>query len=128
MVEHNEYPSPRSQGPSGSASILVAQAYDTAPSETAKLAEQMSQEPNLPEEQPSSANFAEATPSPSRPRMSIRRAREPPKTPEGQIYCDHIECQSAPPFFKRPCEWKYVKKKKKKNFDVLVFYGRSLIS
>lgn len=42
----------------------------------------------------------------TRPRLSVRRARDPPKNPEGQIYCDHPDCQAAPPTFRRPCEWK----------------------
>ncbi|CDM28578.1 hypothetical protein DTO013E5_974 [Penicillium roqueforti] len=41
----------------------------------------------------------------ARPRLSVRRARDPPKNAEGQIFCDHVECQSAPPTFRRPCEW-----------------------
>ena len=101
----SEYPSPRSQGPSGSAGILVAQAYDPTSSETAKMAEQISQEQVLPQDQSSSPPGYGVGGS-KRPRMSIRRARDPPKTPEGQIYCDHIDCHLSPPYFKRPCEWK----------------------
>ncbi|THC93814.1 hypothetical protein EYZ11_006703 [Aspergillus tanneri] len=46
-------------------------------------------------------NFMEG----ARPRLSVRRARDPPKNAAGQIYCDHPECQQAPPTFRRPCEW-----------------------
>jgi hypothetical protein len=42
----------------------------------------------------------------ARPRLSVRRNRDPPKNAEGQIYCDHTDCQAAPPTFRRPCEWK----------------------
>ncbi|PGH06327.1 hypothetical protein AJ79_06570 [Helicocarpus griseus UAMH5409] len=41
----------------------------------------------------------------SRPRLAVRRTRDPPKTATGQIYCDHPDCQSHIPYFKRPCEW-----------------------
>lgn len=41
----------------------------------------------------------------SRPRLSVRRTRDPPKNAAGQIYCDHPECQQSPPTFRRPCEW-----------------------
>ncbi|KAJ5291674.1 hypothetical protein N7478_000925 [Penicillium angulare] len=41
----------------------------------------------------------------SRPRLSVRRARDPPKNTENQIYCDHPDCHEAPPTFRRPCEW-----------------------
>lgn len=40
------------------------------------------------------------------PRLSVQRARDPPKNAEGQIYCDHTDCQAALPTFRRPCEWK----------------------
>ncbi|KAJ6105860.1 hypothetical protein N7512_009377 [Penicillium capsulatum] len=42
-----------------------------------------------------------------RPRLSIRRAGDPPKNNEGQIYCDHSDCRMAPPTFCRPSEWKH---------------------
>ncbi|GES59217.1 C2H2 transcription factor [Aspergillus terreus] len=48
-----------------------------------------------------SPNFMEG----ARPRLSVRRARDPPKNAAGQIFCDHPECQQAPPVFRRPCEW-----------------------
>ncbi|OJD16419.1 hypothetical protein AJ78_03406 [Emergomyces pasteurianus Ep9510] len=41
----------------------------------------------------------------SRPRLAIRRTREPPKNSSGQIYCDHPDCHDQIPYFKRPCEW-----------------------
>ncbi|KAK2807938.1 hypothetical protein FQN50_005180 [Emmonsiellopsis sp. PD_5] len=41
----------------------------------------------------------------SRPRLAVRRAREPPRNSAGQIYCDHRDCQDQVPTFKRPCEW-----------------------
>ncbi|EEQ86997.1 C2H2 transcription factor, variant [Blastomyces dermatitidis ER-3] len=41
----------------------------------------------------------------SRPRLAVRRTREPPKTATGQIYCDHPDCRNHIPYFKRPCEW-----------------------
>ncbi|KAJ5471989.1 hypothetical protein N7539_008558 [Penicillium diatomitis] len=42
----------------------------------------------------------------ARPHLSVRHPRDPPKNTEGQIYCDHTDCQAAPPTFRRPCEWK----------------------
>lgn len=44
----------------------------------------------------------------SRPRLAIKRSRDPPKNNAGQIYCDHIDCRDSPVIFRRPCEWKYV--------------------
>ncbi|KAJ5578283.1 uncharacterized protein N7459_007247 [Penicillium hispanicum] len=49
----------------------------------------------------SSMSYIEGT----RPRLSVRRARDPPKNSEGQIFCDHPDCQTSPPTFRRPCEW-----------------------
>lgn len=36
----------------------------------------------------------------------VRRERDPPKNGEGQIFCDHTDCEAAPPTFRRPSEWK----------------------
>ncbi|KAL2000271.1 hypothetical protein VTN02DRAFT_3334 [Thermoascus thermophilus] len=87
MGDGTDYPSPRSEGPGGPPSILVTAQESLSP--TAKMPEQPS--PGL----------VDGT----RPRLSVRRARDPPKNPAGQIYCDHPDCQANPPTFRRPCEW-----------------------
>ncbi|KAJ9219775.1 hypothetical protein DTO169C6_7859 [Paecilomyces variotii] len=87
MGDGSDYPSPRSEGPGGVASIL-ASAQDT-----------ISPPPKM-NEQPS-PGMIDGT----RPRLSVRRARDPPKNTAGQIYCDHPDCQHSPPTFRRPCEW-----------------------
>ncbi|KAJ5940891.1 hypothetical protein N7516_001059 [Penicillium verrucosum] len=91
MGDGSDYPSPRSEGPNGAlaASILASTSESTPP--IARM--------NDPQ-QPMSYNLDGA-----RPRLSVRRARDPPKNSEGQIFCDHPECQAAPPTFRRPCEW-----------------------
>ncbi|KAF4770131.1 hypothetical protein N7455_006394 [Penicillium solitum] len=91
MGDGSDYPSPRSEGPNGAlaASILASASESTPP--IARM--------NDPQ-QPMSYNLDGA-----RPRLSVRRARDPPKNSEGQIFCDHPECQAAPPTFRRPCEW-----------------------
>lgn len=90
MGEGSDYPSPRSEGPNGAlaASILASTAEASPPI------------PRMNEPQPMA--YIEG----ARPRLSVRRARDPPKNSEGQIFCDHPECQAAPPTFRRPCEWK----------------------
>lgn len=88
MGDGTDYPSPRSEGPGGPPSVLVTAQESISP--TAKMTEQPS--PGL----------VDGT----RPRLSVRRARDPPKNPAGQIYCDHPDCQANPPTFRRPCEWK----------------------
>ena len=90
MGDGSEYPSPRSEGPSGPTSILVT-AY-----------EPVSSSPKMTEADQISPEFVEGT----RPKLSVRRAHDPPKNNEGQIFCDHPECHEAPPIFRRPCEWK----------------------
>lgn len=88
MGDGSDYPSPRSEAPHGAtAASALASATETL-SSIARMNEPMS--------------YMEGT----RPRLSVRRARDPPKNPEGQIYCDHPDCQNAPPTFRRPCEWK----------------------
>ena len=89
-ADSSDYPSPRSEGPGGPTAILVA-AHDSF-SPAPKMADQIS------------TNFVEGT----RPRLSVRRTREPPKNTAGQIYCDHPDCQPTPSVFRRPCEWKSV--------------------
>lgn len=42
----------------------------------------------------------------TRPRLAVKRARDPPRNAAGLIYCDHPECQDNVPVFRRPCEWK----------------------
>ena len=39
---------------------------------------------------------------------SSRKSLEPPRTMEGNIYCDHQDCSAKPPVFSRKCEWTYV--------------------
>ncbi|KAL5364045.1 hypothetical protein BJX96DRAFT_167975 [Aspergillus floccosus] len=87
MGDGSDYPSPRSEGPTGPNPVLVpaTDALSPAPKMTDQL----------------SPNFMEG----ARPRLSVRRARDPPKNAAGQIFCDHPECQQAPPVFRRPCEW-----------------------
>ncbi|WEW56658.1 hypothetical protein PRK78_002106 [Emydomyces testavorans] len=53
--------------------------------------------------QPSSGSGLKGTL--SRPRLAVKRARDPPRNAEGQIYCDHPECRDNTPVFRRPCEW-----------------------
>ncbi|CAG8943625.1 unnamed protein product [Penicillium salamii] len=90
MGDGSDYPSPRSEGPNGAlaASILASTAETSPPI------------PRMNEPQPMAYTIEGA-----RPRLSVRRARDPPKNPEGQIFCDHPECQANPPTFRRPCEW-----------------------
>lgn len=90
MGDGSDYPSPRSEGPGGPTSVLVAT------QEPLVAAPKMNVNEQLP------PNFMEG----ARPRLSVRRARDPPKNSAGQIYCDHPECQQSPPTFRRPCEWK----------------------
>ncbi|KAF3482558.1 uncharacterized protein GIQ15_05317 [Arthroderma uncinatum] len=40
-----------------------------------------------------------------RPRLAVKRTRDPPRNHDGNIYCDHPECAGDPPIFRRPCEW-----------------------
>ncbi|OJK04786.1 hypothetical protein ASPACDRAFT_49164 [Aspergillus aculeatus ATCC 16872] len=89
MGDGSDYPSPRSEGPGGPTSVLVAT------QEPLVAAPKMNVNEQLP------PNFMEG----ARPRLSVRRARDPPKNSAGQIYCDHPECQQSPPTFRRPCEW-----------------------
>jgi hypothetical protein len=88
MGDGSDYPSPRSEGAGGSAAVLVATQDPLAA--VPKMNDQLS------------PSFMEG----ARPRLSVRRARDPPKNAVGQIYCDHAECQPTPPTFRRPCEWK----------------------
>lgn len=89
MGDGTDYPSPRSEGPSGpTAGLIPSSDTLTNPSKMAEHA--------------ASALNGE----PARPRLSVRRSRPPPKNATGQIYCDHPQCQSNPPTFRRPCEWK----------------------
>jgi hypothetical protein len=90
MGDGSDYPSPRSEGPNGAlaASILASTTESSPP-----IA-------RMNETQPMA--FIDG----ARPRLSVRRARDPPKNSEGHIFCDHPDCQSAPPTFRRPCEWK----------------------
>ncbi|KAJ5135492.1 uncharacterized protein N7515_004770 [Penicillium bovifimosum] len=91
MGDGSQYPSPRSEGPNGAlaASILASTAESSAPI------------PRM--NDPQTLNFSSLEG--ARPRLSVRRNRDPPKNSEGQIFCDHHECQAAPPTFRRPCEW-----------------------
>ncbi|EEP79574.1 predicted protein [Uncinocarpus reesii 1704] len=41
----------------------------------------------------------------TRPRLAVKRARDPPRNAGGQIYCDHPDCYENAPVFRRPCEW-----------------------
>ncbi|KAJ5553417.1 hypothetical protein N7494_002795 [Penicillium frequentans] len=90
MGDGSDYPSPRSEAPHGAAAASVL----ASTAESLSIARMNEQQP------PMNYNI-EGT----RPRLSVRRARDPPKNTEGQIYCDHPECQAQPPTFRRPCEW-----------------------
>ncbi|OAX79834.1 hypothetical protein ACJ72_05846 [Emergomyces africanus] len=59
----------------------------------------------LPKEIKMAQAVSPATVDGTRPRLAIRRTREPPKNSTGQIYCDHPDCQNQIPYFKRLCEW-----------------------
>lgn len=86
----SDYPSPRSEAPHGATAASVLASATESLSSIARM-----NDPSI--------NFqVEGT----RPRLSVRRARDPPKNSEGQIFCDHPDCQGAPPTFRRPCEWK----------------------
>ncbi|CAI7674155.1 unnamed protein product [Penicillium manginii] len=93
-IDASDYPSPRSEAPHAAttASVLASAHAQEGLSSIARMNEQP----------PTSiTGYVEGT----RPRLSVRRARDPPKNSEGQIFCDHIDCQEAPPTFRRPCEW-----------------------
>ncbi|KAJ5618911.1 hypothetical protein N7510_002895 [Penicillium lagena] len=89
MGDGSDYPSPRSEGPNGATAASVLAALPDSLSPIARMNDQ------------APLSYMEGT----RPRLSVRRARDPPKNPEGQIYCDHPDCHTAPPTFRRPCEW-----------------------
>ncbi|KAJ5833829.1 hypothetical protein N7474_002140 [Penicillium riverlandense] len=89
MGDGSDYPSPRSEGPNGATAASVLAALPDSLSPIARMNDQ------------APLSYMEGT----RPRLSVRRARDPPKNPEGQIYCDHPDCQTSPPTFRRPCEW-----------------------
>lgn len=91
MGDGTDYPSPRSEGPTGPSAILIAAPESISPSP--KMNDHLSGIANVP-------------PDGSRPRLSVRRSRDPPKNESNQIFCDHIDCQPNPPTFRRPCEWK----------------------
>jgi hypothetical protein len=95
MGDGSDYPSPRSEAPHG---VNVASALASATESLSSIARM--------NEQQQAAVLGYASVDGSRPRLSVRRARDPPKNAEGQIYCDHTDCQAAPPTFRRPCEWK----------------------
>ncbi|KAJ5247532.1 hypothetical protein N7468_002515 [Penicillium chermesinum] len=89
MGDGSDYPSPRSEAPHGvNAASVLASAQ-----ESLSIARMNEQQPSL--------AYIEG----ARPRLSVRRARDPPKNADGQIYCDHLDCQEHPPIFRRPCEW-----------------------
>ncbi|KAJ5682471.1 hypothetical protein N7462_005636 [Penicillium macrosclerotiorum] len=88
MGDGSDYPSPRSEAPHGVAASVLASATESLSSIA-----RMNEQPTL--------AFLEG----ARPRLSVRRARDPPKNADNQIYCDHPDCQAAPPTFRRPCEW-----------------------
>lgn len=90
MGDGSDYPSPRSEATHGVTAVSALAAASDLP-----LVPRMN-------EQAPPLSYMEGT----RPRLSVRRARDPPKNPDGQIYCDHPDCQVAPPTFRRPCEWK----------------------
>ncbi|DAA74711.1 TPA_exp: hypothetical protein A8136_3027 [Trichophyton benhamiae CBS 112371] len=46
-----------------------------------------------------------ATATSPRPRLAVKRAHDPPRNQDGNIFCDHPDCHTNPPVFRRPCEW-----------------------
>ena len=93
MGDGSDYPSPRSEAPHG---ITAASALASA-QESLSIARM---------NEATQAQLGYTNIEGARPRLSVRRARDPPKNTEGQIYCDHIDCHEHPPTFRRPCEWK----------------------
>ncbi|QSS59465.1 C2H2 transcription factor [Histoplasma capsulatum] len=59
----------------------------------------------FPKETEMAQDVSSVTVESARPRLAVRRTREPPKNATGQIYCDHPDCHDHIPYFKRPCEW-----------------------
>ncbi|KAG5292998.1 C2H2 transcription factor [Histoplasma ohiense] len=59
----------------------------------------------FPKETEMAQDVSSVTVESARPRLAVRRTREPPKNAAGQIYCDHPDCHDHIPYFKRPCEW-----------------------
>ncbi|KAF7713159.1 Zinc finger C2H2 type domain-containing protein [Penicillium ucsense] len=109
MGDGSDYPSPRSEAPHG---VAVASALASATESLSSIARMNEQASVLGYATLNGAVDTTTTPQPrlaeqrlSQPRLSVRRARDPPKNAEGQIYCDHADCQAAPPTFRRPCEW-----------------------
>lgn len=92
MGDGSDYPSPRSEAPHG-ATAAAASVLASATESLSSIA-RMNEQPPI--------SYGEG----ARPRLSVRRARDPPKNSEGHIFCDHLDCQAAPPTFRRPCEWK----------------------
>lgn len=93
MGDGTDYPSPRSEGPSGPSAILIAAPESLSP--PTKMSDSLPNLTNL-------NGDSDVT----RPRLSVRRSRDPPKNENNQIYCDHVDCEASPPTFRRPCEWK----------------------
>lgn len=82
MSDTNGYPSPRSEGPrtspmAGSGDEAAMDHQATPPSESV-----------------------------SKPRLAVKRQRDPPKNTDGLLFCDHPDCSKVLPTFRRPCEWK----------------------
>ncbi|KAE8554385.1 hypothetical protein EYB25_002924 [Talaromyces marneffei] len=90
MGDGTDYPSPRSEGPTGPSAILIAAPESLSP--PTKMTDPLS-------------NLANVSVDGTRPRLSVRRSRDPPKNENNQIFCDHVDCQANPPTFRRPCEW-----------------------
>lgn len=83
MTAETSYPSPGSEAQAGSP---VAMAL----SEQTMMDKQVS---------PAAIDIA-------RPKLAIKRDRDPPRNVAGQLYCDHPDCHNQTPTFRRPCEWK----------------------
>ena len=62
-------------------------------------------EPNNMASIPTPSTVTSASPNQRHSVEKVRRDRNPPKNPNGDIYCDHQECSTDPPTFRRPCEW-----------------------
>ncbi|KAJ5301370.1 hypothetical protein N7508_006233 [Penicillium antarcticum] len=103
MGDGSDYPSPRSEGRNGAlaASILASASEQSPPSATMSTHHRSNDYAIAKVHNEGGMSYL----NPTRASVSVRRARDPPKNSEGQIFCDHLDCQAAPPTFRRPCEW-----------------------
>ena len=65
----------------------------------------LSPEPNNMSSIPTPSTETSTSPNQRYSVAQIRRDRTLPKNSNGEIYCDHQDCATDPPTFRRPCEW-----------------------